>query len=645
MARRRTVSQTISNWGADEPWPVVDEDALTDEKRSKFKARRQAIDAYLAGELTLDQIARSTGVSASSIGRLARRCIETHPDGRIWGYRALLDYQRVREYHREAPIVIDPTAESNKAGLAGAFEFLLDQHPELRQYLENEFLKRGRGRHALHEKKITTDTLHKKFLEECRRLGIRDDQYPFTQKEEGLRSLYEFIKELKQTHMVAAVRARGRKQDAQLLEDVGIGSSPIRPDRPFRTVEFDGHRVDMHMTVEIPTPFGPQFRLIERIWLLAIIDIFNDAVLGYYLSLNFEYNRYDVLRCVLYSLIPPPIAPQVIDGLLLPKNGRVANDNFPELYWTAWDEVKLDNAMAHRAHVVRNVITKVVGASILQSRSKRPTKRPYIENFFKQLEEHVYHRIPGTTGSNPKDPRGEGGQEFAQEHAITLDMIWQLADHAVAGFNNSPRSTLYAHSPMEATRNYLEMHPDSLLRKLPPDSQLPAAIISERITVVVQGNILQGRRPYVNFLYVRYTNDVLACSPDLINKKLTLSVNPDDPRSVFAYLPDGRELGYLTARGQWGRIPHTLEIRSEIFKLIKQKKLLIPEDTDPVEAFMSYMEKQSPKLRRSATQWTQAAKASPESIPEHARKKREAKKVDQDLDIPRVLVRAKKTLQ
>ena len=352
MARRATKAMNLMESLQGEPWPDVDVDALAPDQRDLFVARRRAVDAYLGGESTLQQIQRDTGIATGNILRLAERCVQIHKDGRIWGYRALIGYQRISEYHRRAPIVPDPSNPSNNTGLAGAFGYLLGHHPQLQQFIEDLYLKRKRGHsRIIHETKITTERLHKRFLDECRRLGIKEDEYPFTQREQGLRSLYEYIRTLKETNMIAAVRARGRKEDAQLLNDIGTGPSPIRPTRPFQSIEFDGHHLDMHMTIEIPSPHGFQFVLIKRIWLLVILDLYSEAVLGYHISLNFEYNRYDILRCILYALTPPPVAPQIIEDLSFPQNGRVPNDVFPELHWTAWDEQKLDNAMAHRATV------------------------------------------------------------------------------------------------------------------------------------------------------------------------------------------------------------------------------------------------------------------------------------------------------
>ncbi|HJV15871.1 MAG TPA: hypothetical protein VJ546_00530 [Bacillales bacterium] len=83
---------------------------------------------------------------------------------------------------------------------------------------------------------------------------------------------------------------------------------------------------------------------------------------------------------------------------------------------------------------------------------------------------------------------------------------------------------------------------------------------------------LSGIRPYVQFERVRYSSHFLACSYELIGRKVAVHVTSDNCQMVTAFLlegtEDGRELGILIAKGVWGRFPHTLEMR----KLIIAKK-------------------------------------------------------------------------
>jgi hypothetical protein len=70
-------------------------------------------------------------------------------------------------------------------------------------------------------------------------------------------------------------------------------------------VEFDGHRLDVRLKVVVRDPLGFEQEFeIERIWLLVIVDVWSRAVLGYHVSLNREYSRYDVIRAIENALSP-----------------------------------------------------------------------------------------------------------------------------------------------------------------------------------------------------------------------------------------------------------------------------------------------------------------------------------------------------
>ena len=117
---------------------------------------------------------------------------------------------------------------------------------------------------------------------------------------------------------------------------------------------------------------------------------------------------------------------------------------------------------------------------------------------------------------------------------------------------------------------------------------------------IVRGNFRLGRRPYIEFEGAHYRNDVLARTPDLIGKRLTLSVNPEDIRSLVAYLPNGSELGILTAHGFWGRTPHTLEVRKAILALKHRRLLWYTTEQDPIQVYLDYLATQSHKSKGAA---------------------------------------------
>jgi hypothetical protein len=79
--------------------PTVAHTGLDEAARRAFEKRRQAVVRYVAGE-SVKSIELSTGVNRRQLYRLLERAMLTHPDGRPFGFRALVRYTRITEYTR-----------------------------------------------------------------------------------------------------------------------------------------------------------------------------------------------------------------------------------------------------------------------------------------------------------------------------------------------------------------------------------------------------------------------------------------------------------------------------------------------------------------------------------------------------------------
>lgn len=77
-------------------WATPDEGALIDEVRRSYYARKVAVSLYLQG-FPASYIKSTSGLSAKQAYRLIReRCLETHTDGRPYGWRGLIPYLRIQ---------------------------------------------------------------------------------------------------------------------------------------------------------------------------------------------------------------------------------------------------------------------------------------------------------------------------------------------------------------------------------------------------------------------------------------------------------------------------------------------------------------------------------------------------------------------
>ena len=178
------------------------------------------------------------------------------------------------------------------------------------------------------------------------RAGLSAGDYPFNTEQLAVRSLS------------AAVRAeclRNFARGARLAGATHIKGLPSDTDsvpaatQALDVVEFDGHRLDVRLKVVVRDPLGFEQEFeIDRIWLLVIIDVWTRAVLGYHVSLNREYSRYDVIRTVEAALEPHRNRTFTLPGVGYGALGGFPSAKLPELGYATWRWFKLDNAKGNR---------------------------------------------------------------------------------------------------------------------------------------------------------------------------------------------------------------------------------------------------------------------------------------------------------
>ncbi|MFJ3389482.1 hypothetical protein [Lysinibacillus sp. NPDC086135] len=147
MGKYSNIYQSISKSDILE-WPSVLEDSLTAKQKEIYINRKQAVVAYIERNETIDNICSWYGIKKSEVYRLLKRCLETHTDGRLFGFRALIPYMRVQ------------------STINAPFEQLLEEYPGLKDQIEKDFLnayKKGEVR----ERNLSTKTIHQRFMRNC----------------------------------------------------------------------------------------------------------------------------------------------------------------------------------------------------------------------------------------------------------------------------------------------------------------------------------------------------------------------------------------------------------------------------------------------------------------------------------------------
>lgn len=580
-------------------WPDVDVTALAGETRDTFRRRRKSVELFIEQpHVPLKAIQEKTGINPKCLYEYLQRCFTEHPDGRINGFRALIPHCRSKHYERTA----SPNATK---GLTGAFGQLLRRFPDIKLELDR-LIDRGRkpagDKRGKQEIRPNARIVHQKLLTLLRSAGVTDDQYPFNVAHLGKRSLEAYIRVRMTRGFEEAAEFCGCTNVPENPPDA-LRFGPLAAVRPYELVEADAHKVDLKLTVEVPDPLGfSVFFEISRIWVIVLLEVVTRCALGYAISMREQYSASDVLEAIRNSVFSSKRRQLSVPGLKLGDNAGFPRDLFAECEYACWDRMRLDNHLGHRADTVVQALTETIGCRIEFGRPREPNDREFIEPFFRHLSRGFAHRLPGTTGASPDDVRRMLGDVGSSTRLlITTVELADLVEVVLANANSTESGGLGGRTPLEAMRHFLA-RPGTMIRGLRKRLKDHDHLLGELHTRTVRGSPVHGRRPHVNFLDVRYTNQVLANSVGLIGKKLRIYEVPSDIRFLYAYLPSGEELGPLIAARPWCLTPHSATTRREINRLVARGRLQYASNEDPVEVYLQYK-------RRAATGNKTAAQA------------------------------------
>ena len=597
---RWTRSQVLADVPPIEQWPIVRVDLLNEKDKERVIKKIEAIKLYVAG-LSLSEIEKRTEVCPSALPIALQRCLELADDGRIMGFRALLLYTNIYGYNRTKDIGFKRGEEHG--GMSGALAVTLSLFPDIEKNLVSEILKDAK-RLEIPEHKIRPKDLHRVFLKYLRSVGLKDSDWPFCTKYLGVRSIQKYMASVLSHHFERAVRTRENREAIAHLA-TGTGDEPIlQYEQPFDACEFDAYRIDALFSAQFLAPDDTEIDvLLDRIWLLAMIDRVSSAVLAYDVVYSSEVSASDVLK-VLRQAVGPGWQPRTltIPGLAYPLQGGLPNGAIPECLGAQWSVLLLDGALAHLSKAVHDAARKQLGFILNLGPVGHFERRPNIERLFKQISSDIFLRFPSTTGSSPENGRASNAAANAIRYQIRVSETQELLDVTIAQHNATPSEGLFGHSPLEVIRAYLQSERfNFLIRKLPkqPDSSV-SPIICKQVRTVRGGRSI-GRRPYIQLDRGKYTSRVLATSPGLVGQSIVVEFDDSDDadyRFVRAFLSNGSELGVLTVGGKWAKTKHSRKTRQMISRLLCRRILVWSEFDDPVKAYLRYLGTPTKKRRK-----------------------------------------------
>ncbi|WP_449391369.1 hypothetical protein [Eoetvoesiella caeni] len=587
---------------------------MSREQAQKFIARKEAMQLYFADQRVKD-IERRTGVPWKKLASMAQKCLHVAPDGKIFGFRALIPHIRISRYQRRAEF--KDKRQHQQGGQAGALGAMLARFPDIEDELVKCIRQDGKLK-RIPEFKLRPKDLHRVFIQCVKMQGISESEWPFTTQYLGLRTIQKYMAHVLNENFTKSVISR-EGPIAKAHMSVGTGHAPFLIfEEPYDAVEIDAYRIDAHLTVAFQTPEGTEAEvLLERLWLIAAVERAGTAIIGYDVVYRSEVTSDDVLKVIRDAVMKKWQPMALTLPLNYPSGGGLPSGVIPEAYGAVWNLLLLDGALAHLSHAVHDRVRKQLGFVISWGAPGHFERRPNVERTFRRIADDIFKRLPSTTGSNPYNGRAPDGEAKALRHKIRACEAEQILDVYVAQHNVTPCEGISYLTPLEYIRHFLDNQRSGfMLRTLPEASKQETHMFSVTEEVTVRGGAKDGRRPYIQLDRVHYTSPVLVELGNLIGEKLLVEIDEDDMRQVKAYLKNGAELGFLTAKGRWSTSKHSRRTRKAINSLMSKRVLVVSEFDDPVRAYLAHLSEQhkqrstSPLPRKQATNATRVAKES-----------------------------------
>ncbi|MEN5109302.1 hypothetical protein ABE521_10635 [Pseudomonas sp. TWI672] len=573
-----------SAYGTFDDWPKPDLTGLTESELEDYQRKYTAMRLFCS-DATTQEIRDCTGIQISNIYYFAERCMKSAPDGNLWGCRALLPNLHIKGYSRKLPA--KPKLPEAKGGLSGMLRQTFDRFPGL----EEEFIKIIKGSKKtghVEEYRKRPLSCHRDFLGLLKRYGVKDDEWPFFTKYLGLRTITHFVAETKLDQNSRFVSLEGESAAKAHLA-VGRGVRPqLKFTEPFDAVEIDGYHWDSHSAVRFKTPDGLYVNVrITRLWVVLMTDSASHAVLAYKCVFSSEASAQDVIDVMRYSITGQPRPEPVVAGLIYPENSGLPNAVIEGCKGIVFSVAKFDGALAHLSEKVTITARAELGFFWTLGPPAHFERRPYVEHLFSLFSQNVFCRLPSTTGHSPDNGKAPNAEQAAIQIPILAEELLHLLDVEIAQYNARVSEGLFFLSPLDYIKEKMAKDNNHFLPRTLGSRCQPTEVLQMKRTVTVRGNSKKGRRPYVQFMRVRYSSSLLADGWGLIGKKVIIYIDENDLRVLTAYTPDGFLLGKLVAMGPWADTKHDLKTRKAINSKLADRTLQIASEQDPVRAYLA----------------------------------------------------------
>jgi putative transposase len=603
--KRLTRKTAPSDWLKTEQWTKASQESLTDLEKCKMNALTSAIQDYAAGK-PISSFLDLNNISWETFHRAFNRCLAQDQFGRQVGWRGLLPNVRVVTPMRHKPL--KQCGRGGRGGLAGSLQLLFSMLPAIKiEY--DAYLYANAKRRLTNESKLRHKSAHQKFVALCKEHGVLENQWPLNTQKLGKGAIYLYVKNFLRSHYDDIVATQyGQKAKAKSATGKGIPSR-LTASRTLDIIELDEHRCHFFGAIGVDTANGVRWLTLPRLVLILAADRKLTTILGYKVIFDREADAEDVLEVLHIVSAGGPSHIYSND-----KYQQKTKGGFPRAVASlfkacSFNQLLLDNALAHLALSVITRARDILGCDINYGPVAKFERRPNVEGVFSALERAGFHRLASTTGTGPQDPIRQNAEQAAVTQRFSMNEVLDLIDAIIADHNGKIGKRNFGYGSLRQLDD-LVTDVDGFGMIFPELPELPIYVAPLNVNVVeltIRGNYSKGRRPHIYYQEEEYFGEDIADRWDLLDEPLVVAhIKREDIRIIELFTKAGVRLGTVTVRGRWRHSPHSADLRRIINKIIRDGQLRVEYDEDPVhihlEQITERLAQPSPKADQIASQ-------------------------------------------
>jgi len=506
-----------------ENWPIIDTYSIDIKNRRGFKKRQLIVRRVLSG-MPSSEAARLSNVSKSFVSYLMERVLGS-VDGELPALSAgLIPNQQLIKPSRKMTLT---NGKSKGHGARCAFQDSLKQNPWVVEELDNRLIAyiNRKGNYE----NLTVTRFHRLYLELLRRANWPSTNYPFDQDKEGYESCRKYFhKRIKQL----------RIPKVKIKEPQVIVNKPIHT---FEEVEIDEQKIDVFPSLAIDHDGHFKRIKLPRPNLYVARDVATGCVLATHLCLTTPPKQEDILTLIEKIWTKWEPLDLKTPGLFYPPTAGFPSMLGEHARRLIVGTIKLDNALAHHARAIEDVLCRRLGTTLNLGRPANPLQRASVEHQFSILNA-LTHRFQSTAGSSVTDPKRITSKQAKKPADVTYQQLLEFIDVHYASLNAMAQGGSHGHSPLEQVQHQLE-------NKYLPIREFDSASSTNPFTKRFKRNINYSesgaQRPFITIKSIKFKG---ACLHDeaLVGQKIDVEVDMRDMRKVRVFVM-GKSIGELRA--------------------------------------------------------------------------------------------------